>query len=105
VLSLNYDPPLLSLPVARITGIGHWVQASMCTFKYKCTNKQSPLFVYAFVYFGSTEGLHQHLNKLPIEPVLFLFLIWEALTRFILFFINFLLGYSLYGGINDDNAE
>jgi hypothetical protein len=30
---------------------------------------------------------------------------WEELTSFILFFINFLLGYSLYGGINDDNSE
>jgi hypothetical protein len=34
VLASNYDPPFLSLPVARITGMSHWCPASMRTFKY-----------------------------------------------------------------------
>jgi hypothetical protein len=34
VLASNFDPPVLSLPVARITGMSHWCPASMHIFKY-----------------------------------------------------------------------
>jgi hypothetical protein len=35
VWASNYDPPVLSLPVARIAGMKHWCPASMHTFKYR----------------------------------------------------------------------